>query len=136
MFGFLFKKKHSLPATDNLLQDETSINEPLEPLFGFRGESAPNIQEFDDLFIGMIIGINFLEDHKLSEAAQRALYQIRRWTELEHLPENIIPRLPSVIPKIMMTLRREDTSAQDITDLISQDLSLVGEVIRLSDSAF
>ena len=67
---------------------------------------------------------------------EKSLQQVEALSSQEDLPDNIIPRLPSVIPKIMLAIRDENSNAQDLADLISSDLSLVGEVIRLSNSAY
>lgn len=136
MFDFLFKNKRSLASTDNTQQDVIAINETEEVIFRLKAESAPDMKEIDDRFIGMLLGNSTLNDNELNPLEKKALDQIRHWTELEELPDNIVPRLPSIIPKIMSAIQNENSSAQDIADIISQDVSLVGEVIRLSNSAF
>lgn len=105
-------------------------------VFRFKSEFAPSIQEIDTQFMGMLLGVNSLIDHSLNRDEKKALQLIRNWSQQETLPVNMVPRLPSVIPKIMIAVRDEKSTAQDLANLISDDLSLVGEVIRLSNSAY
>ena len=67
MFELLFRK-HSLLPTDNLLQDETSKSKPVGTVFQFRSESAPDMQELDDRFTGMLLCMNTVRDSELNGA--------------------------------------------------------------------
>ncbi len=47
---------------------------------------------------------------------------------------NSLPRLPDVLPKLMMALRDERASWKGIANIIAQDALLVAEVLRLANS--
>lgn len=48
----------------------------------------------------------------------------------------VIPRLPSVIPKLMRSLRDPRTSARDYVDIIKRDPSLTAGVVKLANSVY
>lgn len=50
------------------------------------------------------------------------------WAEL-------LPRLPAVLPQLMRLMRRENLSSRELVDLLSRDPSLVGELMRMANSA-
>lgn len=136
MFGFLFNKKPEPESSfDKVNQEFTEIDTD-EYIFRLAADSAPGIQEIDSRFMGMLMGINSLIEGDLKSSEEKALSQIRKWCQQMPLPDDQVPRLPSVIPKIMVAVRDENTTAQKLADLITEDLSLVGEVIRLSNSAY
>jgi HD-like signal output (HDOD) protein len=141
VFGFLFKNKpHAEPSAvaSNPEVSDTTISGPTsdETVFKIKADTAPSIGEVDTKFMGMMMGINSLVDDDLSSNAKKALENIKHWSQQKPLPDNLVPRLPSIVPKIMMAVRNDNSTAQDMADLISEDISLVGEVIRLSNSAF
>lgn len=48
----------------------------------------------------------------------------------------LLPVLPSALAALLAALQDEDTSVQTLCDLISQDAVLVGETLRMANSAF
>ncbi|SEL50574.1 HD-like signal output (HDOD) domain, no enzymatic activity [Roseateles sp. YR242] len=50
------------------------------------------------------------------------------WAEL-------LPRLPAVLPQLLRLMRRENLSSRELVDLLSRDPSLVGELMRMANSA-
>lgn len=136
MFGFLFKNKPQPESIPTAKEKSATETQSTDVIFGLKAESAPSIEEIDIKFMGMLMGINSLIDEDLKPNEIKALNQIRNWSKQDSLPDNLVPRLPTVIPKIMMAVRDDKSTAQDMANLISEDVSLVGEVIRLSNSAY
>jgi len=135
MFGFLFNsKKNPDQSSKTTPTSETVVQQ--EALFRIESASAPDIEEIDQKFMGLMLGINSLVHEPMNPFEDKLLRRLQLWTEKPEALDREIPRLPSVIPKIMRAVRDETTTAQDLADLIAQDVSLVGEVIRLSNSAF
>ncbi|GAB4269073.1 MAG: HDOD domain-containing protein [Opitutales bacterium] len=58
--------------------------------------------------------------------------------KLELFVEQIkkLPPAPQILPKLMKLLASEDSSFDEITQLVSVDLSLTAQVLRLSNSAY
>ena len=46
-----------------------------------------------------------------------------------------VPRVPTVLPGLLRSLRNENTSAQDLAQQIEQDVSLVAEALKVANSA-
>ena len=48
----------------------------------------------------------------------------------------LVPRVPSVIPELLRSLRDDSVSGADIARMVAQDVVLVGEVIREANSSW
>lgn len=52
------------------------------------------------------------------------------------LQADLVPRLPSVLPRLMGLARREETAPRELAEIVSRDPALVGEVVRLANSPY
>jgi HD-like signal output (HDOD) protein len=48
--------------------------------------------------------------------------------------EPLVPRMPSVLPKLMRLIRRDDVATHELTDLLGHEPALLGEVMRIANS--
>lgn len=92
--------------------------------------------KIDQTFTEMLLGIKSLFSGQISKREESALISIHKQYLEGSMPENRIPRLPGIIPKLMLALRDSDSSASDLAELMSGDVVLVSEVIRLANSAY
>lgn len=69
-----------------------------------------------------------------AEPAERSILQ--RLEDLAAAPgnQNLVPRLPAVLPKLMSLVRRDDVSVRELAEHLARDPALVGEVIRIANS--
>lgn len=93
-------------------------------------------QQVDQCFSEMLLGVKSLIDNQLSEQENTALASLHKKYLQHALPEHLVPRLPAVIPKLMLAMRDEDSNASDLAELLAGDVVLVSEVIRLANSAY
>ena len=49
--------------------------------------------------------------------------------------QTLVPRLPAALPKLMGLIRRDDVSGREMADHLARDPALLGEVIRIANSA-
>lgn len=54
----------------------------------------------------------------------------------ERFDVGTLPRLPAVVPQLMRSLRSDDTDSRALAEQIARDTVLVGEVIRVANSAY
>jgi len=92
--------------------------------------------KIDQTFIEMLLGIKSLFTCEMSDSEEASLLAIHEQYLQGSMPENRIPRLPGIIPKLMLALRDSDSSASDLAKLLSADVVLVSDVIRLANSAY
>lgn len=92
--------------------------------------------EIDQLFTGLLININDIADTPISKTEKLTLDAIRKKYLSNNFSELHVPRLPSVIPKVMHALRDKNTDVTKLANILSSDVSLVGDVIRLANSAY
>jgi HD-like signal output (HDOD) protein len=92
--------------------------------------------KIDQAFTGMMLGVNSLVDSPMSKVQKVSLDSIYDQYLKNAMPEYLVPRLPAVIPKIMMALRDKDMDVSSLAKVLSGDMALVGEVIRLANSAY
>ena len=67
--------------------------------------------------------------------AEQAVLDLLAGMAAQGLDPALVPRLPAVLPKLMSLVRRDDVSPRELADLLGRDPSLVGEVVRLANSA-
>jgi HD-like signal output (HDOD) protein len=90
------------------------------------------VSDVELAFSAHLLGFSGLR-RELSSPEQRALIdQIDLLATPGHDAE--LPRLPKVVPQLLGLVRRPDTGALEISALIAQDPSLVGEVLHLANS--
>lgn len=88
----------------------------------------------DRRFTAHLLGIELLQHRSINPSEQAVLDRLTGLAD-RGLDPTLVPRLPAVLPKLMSLVRRDDSSARELADLVSQDPTLIGEIIRLSNSA-
>ncbi len=113
----------SLPKTQPIAREEAPSNEPpVVPL-----EAA-----YRDLLFGVteqLVG-------RPRQAEAELLKRIDAIFSSPSSAKDMVPRLPAILPRVMKSLRDEDTSAKDIADQIRRDATMVAEVVRLANSPY
>jgi len=90
----------------------------------------------DQTFIEMLLGIKSLFTCEMSDSEKSSLLAIHKQYLQGSMPENRIPRLPGIIPKLMLALRDNSSNARDLAELLSADVVLVSDVIGMANSAY
>jgi len=86
-------------------------------------------------FIAAVAGVAEVLDQPLSTSESS---QIRRYcdsAEPDRFDVNKLPRLPAVLPELLQAIKGGLVSGGQLAELIHRDPVLVGEVIRLANSA-
>ena len=91
---------------------------------------------FDQAFMEMVLSINPFTDIKPSSFEQAILQQLDELLLSSSLDQNILPRLPAVVPQLLSSLKNDDASGKLLAEQIGRDPVLVGEVIKLANSPF
>jgi HD-like signal output (HDOD) protein len=116
------------PAVAPIRRDDTLAPDTGTPLL------SPD--HIDDTFHGLVLGVNSMLERRPNGFESRVLRELDRLLAADVSHSDLVPRLPSVIPRIMTTLRDEDSSAAQLATELGRDAVLVSEVIRISNSAF
>lgn len=101
--------------------------------------SAPALlsaEEIDSAFYGYILGVQSPINAALNRFEQQVLKALKRLLKSEMDQNDLVPRLPAVIPSIMGTLRDPSSSTADLAARVGRDAVLVSEVIRLANSPY
>lgn len=105
-------------------------------------EYAEKITELVDIsgainkeFYGMILGVQSPIVQDLSSFEKKVLTKIRLYLNQSNDQNSLIPRLPTIIPQLMSSLRTDENSLV-VVDLVKKDATLVSEVIRLANSPY
>ncbi len=98
-------------------------------------ESSVNL-DVSEAFVGLILGCHPFLDIQINQIEKSTLQQIESLLSAEVFDEKMVPRLPAVIPQLLSSLRSDNASGKHLAEQISHDPVLVGEVIRIANSAF
>lgn len=93
-------------------------------------------EEIEDRFYRLVLGLAPSDDPAFSPAEQSVLRRVRDAFGGERFDVSSLPRLPYVVPQLMRSLRNDDADSRALADLIARDTVLVGEIIRVANSAF
>ena len=92
--------------------------------------------DIDAAFYDLMLGVQSTPDCKPNTFETRALRELDRLLASDIHHSSLVPRLPAVIPRIMSTLRDQESSTTELAIELGRDAVLVGEVIRLSNSPY
>ena len=90
----------------------------------------------DQVFYSALLGVNSVIDHELNPFESEALRQLEALLTQDLKTSNLLPRQPAILPKVMHSLREDNSTANDISRLIEQDPVLVADVMKLVNSPF
>lgn len=102
------------------------------------GESAPShalsLAEIDDRFHRFVLGLPAAQD---SEPSAAELATLRRLELLStRFDMRSLPRLPSVLPQLLRSLKNDNVAGGELAKLVGRDPLMVGEVMRVTSSVF
>jgi len=92
--------------------------------------------EVEQSFTGMLLGVNSLIDVPMSKDEKLSLESINKQYIHNDSTEYQVPRLPAVIPKVLQALRDKKTDTNGLAKILSADMVLVSEVLRLANSVY
>ncbi|HET7794500.1 MAG TPA: HDOD domain-containing protein [Rhizobacter sp.] len=113
-------------------------NPPVEQLRQARPAAAPGGPQPSDtdiarLFTATLLGAPALRDEAPTAAEQIVLKRLENAVRAGG-EEQLVPRMPSVLPKLMRLLRRDDVAVHELIDLLEREPALLGEVMRVANS--
>lgn len=136
----IFKKKAVVhaPVIHSAAAHKDDVDETHEEDISTTEESKQSNSwpEVDQSFTCLLLGIKSLCDGPMSQSEKASLELIRKNYLTGAVRENMVPRLPSVIPKIMLALRSKDTDVARLAETLSGDMVLISEIIRLANSSY
>jgi HD-like signal output (HDOD) protein len=109
---------------------------PADPTGSPAPAGALPADEVEDRFYRLVLGVASSPDPGMSPHEQTLLRRLRDVFGGERFDVSLLPRLPAVVPQLMRTLRNEGSDSRMLAEQVSRDTVLVGEVIRVANSAF
>ena len=102
------------------------------PHVELRVVTVPTSRGLEDVVLRLLSGLKPmpLDDIGLSPANLRALREVAQ----AGTDDPQVPRLPSVLPRLMRLVRRDDFSVRELAGLLASEPALLGEVMRLANA--
>jgi len=72
----------------------------------------------------------------LGAREEQALLQLDRLAAAPDAHAHLLPRAAAVVPQLLARLREPSTALSDLSQLVSRDITLVAEVIRMANSPY
>lgn len=105
----------------------------------FAAGQSPHVDEderIQEAFLGLVLGVHSPQDIALNPFELQALKRMRSLVDSELDDAQLVPRLPSVLPRLMSYFRDPDATSKELAELIGRDLISVTEVMRLANSPY
>lgn len=90
--------------------------------------------EIGDRFNRFVLGLPARKVDELSTIEQAALKRLKQLSL--RFDMSSLPRLPSVLPQLLRTLKNEDAASAQLAKLVGRDPLMVGEVMRVTSSVY
>ncbi|MGB5396753.1 MAG: HDOD domain-containing protein [Gammaproteobacteria bacterium] len=123
--------EHAMPSVSPAEKPVESQDHPVDA-----DDGHEICQEIEQSFTGLLLGVHSLDDSPMSSFEKSFLASAKKIYLGDDMPEALLPRLPMVVPRAMQALRDSNTDAGALSKILSSDIVLVAELIRLSNSAF
>jgi HD-like signal output (HDOD) protein len=102
---------------------------------GPAGEAPQASADMVHEFTAALLGVKALHAGAPTAAERALLDRLASLADAALADEPLVPRLPSVLPRLMRLVRRDDTAARELADLLGREPALLGEVMRLANAA-
>ncbi len=109
--------------------------EPEAPDRSVADLDAPTF-DVDRYFYAWLIGLDDLVEQPPNAFEQSVLHDFEQMVRGQQSNTHLVPRLPTVIPQLMHSLKDEKMTSAQLARQIAKDPVLVGEVIRLANSPY
>ena len=120
--------------TKSSADSEAKKNNHQKQVFTVKEPYSMAVQSINDgFFRAMFPGAPIADP--VSNSEQQALAQVRKLFD-ESQPISAIPRLPSVIPKLMRSLRDPNAGAIDYVAIINKDPAMSAAVLKLANTVY
>ena len=130
LIGFFFPKRSLVSSPQHSESDRASLRR-IEP------QEAQSIDlDVEETFTGLVLSTRAFLDTQLNQIEKMTLQQLEGLLSADVFDEKMVPRLPAVVPQLLSSLRSDDASGKRLAEQIGRDPVLVGEVIRIANSAF
>ncbi|MCW8933026.1 MAG: HDOD domain-containing protein [Gammaproteobacteria bacterium] len=91
--------------------------------------------QLEDRYYQYFIGVNSLLEVDLSSFEINVIKSLEETILEEHSLSKDIPRLPSIVPKLLHLLKTDDFNWKEIADLIASDPVILIEIIKVANSS-
>ncbi|HEV7122742.1 MAG TPA: HDOD domain-containing protein [Rhodanobacter sp.] len=95
---------------------------------------APSLEQISEDFHRLVLDLPAALSNDLSPSESVMLKRMDRLAARFDLRS--LPRLPSVLPQLLRTLKRDDAAGGELAKLIGRDPAMVGEVMRATSTVY
>ncbi|MBB3228329.1 HD-like signal output (HDOD) protein [Luteibacter sp. Sphag1AF] len=138
MIGKFFKRLFGTRTERRAPEAGYALREPRTDVIP-AAERSPHAlppEDIEDRFYRLILGVEDSVDVGLSPAEQAALRRMRESFGGDRFDVAQLPRLPAVVPQLLRSLRNDDADSKRLAEQIARDTVLVGEIIRVANTAY
>lgn len=97
---------------------------------------AVPLDKLDALFLAVALPDSALRGGGAGPDPERALQDLTEQCAPERFDPQRFPRLPAILPELLGLLRSEQASSRQLAKLVERDPALLGEVVRIANSAY
>lgn len=135
MWRRVFPRREA-PVTRTRPAPEASLA-PLPAQAGPNPENAPpapSLEQINEDFHRLVLDLPSTVGDEPSASELAMLRQMERLGA--HFDLRSLPRLPTVLPQLLRTLKRDDAAGRELAKLVGRDPLMVGEVMRATSTVF
>jgi HD-like signal output (HDOD) protein len=116
-------------------EDDAALN-PLT-VFAMEPPAPVEMIDVDNLFFPWLLGMGAAVAEDMDEAENRLLRTLKRIADSDDpATADLVPRIPSVIPMLLRSLRDRNVSNSRLAEQVAQDAVLVAAVLKQVNSSY
>jgi HD-like signal output (HDOD) protein len=112
----------------------TFVDAPGANAEGLAAAKPVSASAVEEAFHRFVLGVRVTTDDGLSTSEQMTLRRLRYACDPERFDVSSLPRLPSVVPQLLRSLKNDRVTGTQLAEQIGHDPVLVGEIIRIANT--
>ncbi|MGA7799513.1 MAG: HDOD domain-containing protein [Gammaproteobacteria bacterium] len=114
----------------------TAVKQPTETAPTVRADDSRSVIDVDGIYYGWLLGVRSPTDGPMSPLEQGLLEGLDRAAASALSDSTLVPRVPTVIPRLLKSLRDDDMSGAQLAGQIARDPGLVADIVRIANSPY
>ncbi|MEJ2688283.1 MAG: HDOD domain-containing protein [Gammaproteobacteria bacterium] len=109
---------------------------PLESGPTARADDTHSVVDVDGIYYGWLLGVRSPTDGAMSSLERALLDGLDQAAATARSDSTLVPRVPTVIPRVLKSLRDDQMSGAQLAREIARDPELVADIVRIANSPY
>ena len=134
MWRRIFPRRTAVASRTRPVPEVSAVPAPAAPAATPQPPTAPSVEQINEDFHRLVLGLPPTRGDEPSVVEQAMLRRLDLLSARFDLRS--LPRLPTVLPQLLRTLKSDEAAGGELAKLVGRDPLMVGEVMRATSTVF